>query len=171
MAAASPSLGTQFMEELTCSICLELFTRPKMLPCQHTFCQDCLQDLASRKVPLRCPNCRQQVRLPPQGVAGLPDNLMAANMCERLQNQATLSGETGEQPQSGNRTLQAGKCPCGAQTVVSRSGCHPRGSQVCQTISWQQICVRGSKTRLHCQGKQGNNPSLETGAVFTPLKS
>eukprot|EP00058_Branchiostoma_floridae_P000673 XP_002586161.1 hypothetical protein BRAFLDRAFT_109857 [Branchiostoma floridae] len=108
MAAASPSLGTQFMEELTCSICLELFTRPKMLPCQHTFCQDCLQDLASRKVPLRCPNCRQQVRLPPQGVAGLPDNLMAANMCERLQNQATLSGETRKQPQSGTDCVEEG---------------------------------------------------------------
>ncbi|XP_035659439.1 tripartite motif-containing protein 2-like [Branchiostoma floridae] len=103
MAAASPSLGTQFMEELTCSICLELFTRPKMLPCQHTFCQDCLQDLASRKVPLRCPNCRQQVRLPPQGVAGLPDNHLVTSLCERLQNQATLSGETREQPQSGHR--------------------------------------------------------------------
>ncbi|XP_066268830.1 uncharacterized protein [Branchiostoma lanceolatum] len=103
MAAAPLSLGTQFREELSCSICLELFTRPKVLPCQHTFCQDCLQDLASRRVPLQCPNCRQQVRLPPQGVAGLQDNLMAANMCERLQNQAALSGETKEQPQSGNR--------------------------------------------------------------------
>ncbi|CAH1240996.1 TRIM3 [Branchiostoma lanceolatum] len=103
MAAAPSSLGTQICEELSCSICLELFTRPKVLPCQHTFCQDCLQDLASRRVPLQCPNCRQQVRLPPQGVATLPDNLMAASMCERLQNQATLSGETKEQPQSGNR--------------------------------------------------------------------
>ncbi|XP_066300818.1 tripartite motif-containing protein 3-like [Branchiostoma lanceolatum] len=103
MAAASSSLGTQIREELSCSICLDLFTRPKVLPCQHTFCQDCLQDLASRRVPLQCPICRQQVRLPPQGVAGLPDNLMAANMCERLRNQATLSEETKEQPQSGNR--------------------------------------------------------------------
>ncbi|XP_078585982.1 uncharacterized protein LOC144867779 [Branchiostoma floridae x Branchiostoma japonicum] len=103
MAAASSSLGTQFREELSCSICLELFTRPKVLPCQHTFCQDCLQDHAGRGGAFQCPNCRQQVRLPRQGVAGLPDNLMAANMCERLQNQATLSEETREQPQSGNR--------------------------------------------------------------------
>eukprot|EP00058_Branchiostoma_floridae_P002395 XP_002587883.1 hypothetical protein BRAFLDRAFT_87270 [Branchiostoma floridae] len=103
MAAAPSSLGEQIREELSCSICLELFTRPKVLPCQHTFCQDCLQDHASRKVPFQCPNCRQQVRLPRQGVAGLPDNIMAANMCERLQNQATLSGETRKQPQSGNR--------------------------------------------------------------------
>ncbi|XP_066269224.1 tripartite motif-containing protein 3-like [Branchiostoma lanceolatum] len=103
MASAPSSLGEEIREELSCSICLELFTRPKVLPCQHTFCQDCLQDHAGRGGTFQCPNCRKQIRLPPQGVAGLPDNLMAANMCERLQNQATLSGDTREQPQSGNR--------------------------------------------------------------------
>ncbi|XP_078661417.1 tripartite motif-containing protein 3-like, partial [Branchiostoma floridae x Branchiostoma belcheri] len=104
MATAPSSLGTHFKEELSCSICLELFTRPKVLPCQHTFCQDCLQDHAGRGGTFQCPICRRQVRLPPQGVAGLPDNLMAANMCERFQQQATLSGETREQqPQSANR--------------------------------------------------------------------
>ncbi|XP_078584379.1 uncharacterized protein LOC144866694, partial [Branchiostoma floridae x Branchiostoma japonicum] len=103
MAAASSSLGMHFREELTCSICLELFTRPKVLPCQHTFCQDCLQDHAGRGGAFQCPNCRQQVRLPRQGVAGLPDNHLVTSLCERLQNQATLSGETREQPQSVNR--------------------------------------------------------------------
>ncbi|XP_078658161.1 uncharacterized protein LOC144903651 [Branchiostoma floridae x Branchiostoma belcheri] len=103
MAAASSSLGTQFHEELSCSICLELFTRPKVLPCQHTFCQDCLQDHAGRGGTFQCPNCRLQVRLPPQGVAGLPDNHLIASLCERLENQATLSEETRQQPQSGNR--------------------------------------------------------------------
>eukprot|EP00058_Branchiostoma_floridae_P018469 XP_002603958.1 hypothetical protein BRAFLDRAFT_71754 [Branchiostoma floridae] len=103
MAAAPSNLGTQIREELSCSICLELFTRPKVLPCQHTFCQDCLQDLAGRGGAFQCPNCRQQVRLPPQGVKGLPDNHLVTSLCERLQNQATLSGETREQPQSGNR--------------------------------------------------------------------
>eukprot|EP00058_Branchiostoma_floridae_P005902 XP_002591390.1 hypothetical protein BRAFLDRAFT_86897 [Branchiostoma floridae] len=103
MAAAPSSLGAQFHEELTCSICLELFTRPKVLPCQHTFCQDCLQDHAGRGGAFQCPNCRQEGRLPPQGVAGLPDNHLVTSLCERLQNQATLSVETREQPQSGNR--------------------------------------------------------------------
>ncbi|KAI8497394.1 hypothetical protein Bbelb_247000 [Branchiostoma belcheri] len=102
MAAAQLSLGTQIREELSCSICLELFTRPKVLPCQHTFCQDCLQDHAGREGTIQCPNCRQKTRLPPQGVAGLPNNHIIANMCETLQQQITLSGETTEQPQSGN---------------------------------------------------------------------
>ncbi|XP_078600257.1 E3 ubiquitin-protein ligase TRIM32-like [Branchiostoma floridae x Branchiostoma japonicum] len=103
MAATPTSLGIQIREELTCSICLEMFTRPKVLPCQHTFCQGCLQDHVGRGGALQCPNCRQQVRLPPQGVTGLPDNHFVTNLCERLQNQATLAGEIWEQPQSGNR--------------------------------------------------------------------
>ncbi|XP_019613545.1 PREDICTED: tripartite motif-containing protein 3-like [Branchiostoma belcheri] len=104
MAAAPSSLGTHFKEELSCSICLELFTRPKVLPCGHIFCQDCLHDLASRQLPLLCPICRRQVRPPPQGFAGLPDSHIIASMCERLQQQATLFEETREQqPQSANR--------------------------------------------------------------------
>ncbi|XP_066279129.1 uncharacterized protein [Branchiostoma lanceolatum] len=60
MAAASTSLGEQISEELSCSICLEQCTRPKVLPCQHTFCQDCLQDYTRGKKRFQCPNCRQQ---------------------------------------------------------------------------------------------------------------
>ncbi|XP_078605475.1 uncharacterized protein LOC144878587 [Branchiostoma floridae x Branchiostoma japonicum] len=103
MAAAPSNLGTEFKEELICSICLELYTRPKMLPCQHTFCQDCLQDHAGKGRTFQCPICRQQVKLTRQGVEGLPVNHLVTSLCERLQNQATQSGETREQPQSGNR--------------------------------------------------------------------
>ncbi|XP_078665676.1 uncharacterized protein LOC144908040 [Branchiostoma floridae x Branchiostoma belcheri] len=102
MGSAPSSLKREVHEELSCSICLELFTRPKVLPCQHTFCQDCLQGVAGRGGTFQCPNCRRQVRLPPQGVAGLPDNLMAANMCEKVRKQETLLEETEKQPQSGN---------------------------------------------------------------------
>ncbi|XP_035658526.1 uncharacterized protein LOC118403814 [Branchiostoma floridae] len=103
MAAAPSTLVTQIREELSSSICLELFTRPKVLPCQHTFCQDCLQHFEGREGAFQCPNCRQESKLSPQGVAGLPENHLVKSLCERLQNQATLSGETREQPQSGNR--------------------------------------------------------------------
>eukprot|EP00058_Branchiostoma_floridae_P013387 XP_002598875.1 hypothetical protein BRAFLDRAFT_90099 [Branchiostoma floridae] len=97
MAAAPSSLGTDFREELTCSICLELFTRPKVLPCMHTFCQDCLQgiNVARREMPFKCPLCHRQVKLPPQGVEGLPDNHLITTLCERLQ-QVTLSGRKEE---------------------------------------------------------------------------
>ncbi|KAI8509636.1 hypothetical protein Bbelb_120640 [Branchiostoma belcheri] len=94
MAAAAPwSFGAQIHEELSCSICLELFTRPKVLPCQHTFCQDCLEVHAGKEGSFECPKCRQKTTLPSQGVAGLPDNSMAASMCETFQQQAALSTE------------------------------------------------------------------------------
>ncbi|CAH1274534.1 TRIM71 [Branchiostoma lanceolatum] len=101
MGSAPSSLKREVHEELSCSICLELFTRPKVLPCQHTFCQDCLQDHAGRGGTFQCPNCRRHVRLPPQGVAGLPDSHIVANMCEKFQKQEKLFEETKAQPQSG----------------------------------------------------------------------
>ena len=42
--AASPSVT----EELTCSICLELFEEPVLLPCAHTFCRQCLREFCAR---------------------------------------------------------------------------------------------------------------------------
>eukprot|EP00058_Branchiostoma_floridae_P012614 XP_002598102.1 hypothetical protein BRAFLDRAFT_85680 [Branchiostoma floridae] len=102
MAAASSSLGTDFKEELSCCICLELFTRPKVLPCGHIFCQGCLQNLTRSGGAFKCPICRQQVRLPHHGVSCLPDSHNIANMCEKLR-QNSSSEETREQPQSGNR--------------------------------------------------------------------
>ncbi|XP_066301114.1 tripartite motif-containing protein 3-like [Branchiostoma lanceolatum] len=84
MAAMSQSLGEQIHEELSCSICLELFTRPKVLPCQHTFCQDCLKDHVEVRTPLECPNCRQPFSLPSGGVTVLPDNYLVASLCERI---------------------------------------------------------------------------------------
>ncbi|XP_078689306.1 tripartite motif-containing protein 3-like [Branchiostoma floridae x Branchiostoma belcheri] len=106
MAAAPSSLGTQIREELSCSICLELFTRPKVLPCQHTFCQDCLQRIAGTVETFQCPNCRQQVEVPPEGVSNLPDNHLVTSLCDQLQKQASVSEETKEkqgQAQPGNK--------------------------------------------------------------------
>ncbi|XP_078690604.1 uncharacterized protein LOC144921465 [Branchiostoma floridae x Branchiostoma belcheri] len=80
------SLIDKICEDLCCGICLEILTRPKMLPCQHTFCQGCIgRGLAATF--FRCPYCRQLARLPPQGVAGFPDNRMAASLCEKVRQQ------------------------------------------------------------------------------------
>ena len=49
--------------DLTCTVCLELFTEPKVLPCCHTFCKKCLEGIlekAEEKEKLVCPQCRAE---------------------------------------------------------------------------------------------------------------
>lgn len=36
-----------YEELITCPICLEYFTKPRYLPCLHTYCEDCLSDYIS----------------------------------------------------------------------------------------------------------------------------
>ncbi|XP_072329379.1 E3 ubiquitin-protein ligase TRIM39-like, partial [Scyliorhinus torazame] len=53
---ASPDLT----QELTCPICLEIFTQPVSLDCGHHFCSSCISQ-SWQKVPgdVSCPQCRQ----------------------------------------------------------------------------------------------------------------
>ena len=62
-------------DQLTCPICLDDYTNPRVLPCLHVFCEHCLGRLVLRdaeNLTATCPNCRRETRLPQEGVAGLP---------------------------------------------------------------------------------------------------
>ena len=57
-------------DNLKCSICFELFSDPRLLPCLHTYCLKCLQRLVSdQKSHLNCPQCRAKHEIPKDGVA------------------------------------------------------------------------------------------------------
>ncbi|XP_019647566.1 PREDICTED: uncharacterized protein LOC109487899 [Branchiostoma belcheri] len=64
---------SQIKEEfLVCQICFEDYLNPKVLPCQHTFCKTCLENMVAKMGKLTCPNCRLACQLPRSGVEGLP---------------------------------------------------------------------------------------------------
>ncbi|CAH1243952.1 TRIM2 [Branchiostoma lanceolatum] len=67
---------------LTCPVCMLHFRDPKILPCLHTFCKECLQDWATKQQPLECPTCRTQVSIPDQGVDGLRTNFYVNNLLD-----------------------------------------------------------------------------------------
>ena len=57
-------------DNLKCSICLDLFNDPRLLPCLHIYCLRCLQDLVTdQKSHLNCPQCRAKHEIPKDGVA------------------------------------------------------------------------------------------------------
>nr|XP_056705997.1 tripartite motif-containing protein 59 [Euleptes europaea] len=84
-----------FEEELTCSICYSIYEDPRVLPCSHTFCRSCLESvlqLSSNfsiwrplRVPLKCPNCRRIVEIPPSGTDSLPINFALKAIIEKYQ--------------------------------------------------------------------------------------
>ncbi|XP_019627218.1 PREDICTED: tripartite motif-containing protein 2-like [Branchiostoma belcheri] len=67
---------------LTCVICMLNFRDPKILPCLHSFCRECLQEWATKQQPLECPTCREPASLPDQGVDGLKTNFYVNNLLD-----------------------------------------------------------------------------------------
>ena len=61
-------------EQLTCSICGDEYTDPKVLRCFHVFCTKCLDRIVKHSAQgqaILCPICRQPIELPQNGVPGL----------------------------------------------------------------------------------------------------
>ncbi|CAD5114618.1 unnamed protein product [Dimorphilus gyrociliatus] len=73
-------------ETLSCAICLESWLRnkPRVLPCQHTFCLDCLENLETNNT-IKCPVCRQNVTIPNGGVINFPRNLLISSLTQSLE--------------------------------------------------------------------------------------
>ena len=65
----------KLLNQLSCSVCLEEYRRPRVLPCLHVFCEACLEKLVGTqrdKLRAPCPNCRKPAPLPEGGVSSLP---------------------------------------------------------------------------------------------------
>ena len=74
--------------EITCPICQEHYTEPKLLPCLHYYCKKCILKLALRTQSgksFHCPECRCEATLPEEGV----DNLKTAFFANRLKSKVT----------------------------------------------------------------------------------
>ncbi|KAI0221908.1 hypothetical protein LSAT2_026839 [Lamellibrachia satsuma] len=85
----SPDLSSVISKDfLTCRICLEAFSQPRMLPCLHTFCHACLQQCIRTTGPdedsIACPTCRSRTPIPPGGAAGFKANFFVSSLQDAL---------------------------------------------------------------------------------------
>ncbi|XP_043548534.1 tripartite motif-containing protein 2-like [Chiloscyllium plagiosum] len=91
---SSPVVRQIDKQFLVCSICLDRYNNPKVLPCLHTFCERCLQNyIPPQSLTLSCPVCRQTSILPEKGVSALQNNFFITNLMEVLQGNAACSQE------------------------------------------------------------------------------
>ena len=61
------SLLKNLKKQVTCSICLDTYTKPKTIACLHTFCCVCLEKhalVSKRQGKFRCPECQTEVGIP-----------------------------------------------------------------------------------------------------------
>ena len=89
MMAEAPDVVEKGLEELeeeiTCLVCQEHFREPKILPCLHYYCKECVRQLAVRaghNRPFGCPECRRGTVLPQNDPEQLPTAFFVNRMKE-----------------------------------------------------------------------------------------
>ena len=98
--ASSPSVGGEETSpaaavSVACCVCRVRMWNPLILPCLHTFCENCiiqwldeyLEQFGDLPKKMRCPTCSQPVRIPDAGLEGLRYDAQVSHvrgMMERL---------------------------------------------------------------------------------------
>ncbi|CAF0745493.1 unnamed protein product [Adineta steineri] len=78
---------------LTCSTCINQFSsdsiehQPKLLPCSHTVCRQCLERIVNsqpRSDAIKCPICREHILLPRGGVTSFPPSFIVNQLLDLM---------------------------------------------------------------------------------------
>eukprot|EP00079_Xenopus_tropicalis_P010446 XP_002935311.1 PREDICTED: putative E3 ubiquitin-protein ligase SH3RF2 [Xenopus tropicalis] len=135
------------LDLLDCPLCLgKLDVNAKVLPCQHTFCQPCLQRLFKAKKELKCPECRTPVQC---SIEELPANLLLVRILDGLRGGQTLLRRNSSRRMGGlfaQDSLKKSKANRASQDSTSR------------TISKARMPVDGQSFFKALTTYRGNSP-------------
>ena len=84
-----PTPYTSLDELITCVYCKGKYSKPKTLPCQHIFCETCLEKLLSssssktkKQLEVVCPQCNELADVPHNKVSSFPASFVIENLLE-----------------------------------------------------------------------------------------
>ena len=132
-------------EQLSCSICLDTYTDPKLLQCFHTYCHKCLVPLVGRdqrgQLSLTCPTCRQVTPVPDRGVAGLQS---AFHINHLLEIRESLQNPAATPEGDGSYFKKANYCSI-HEGMELELYCETCGELIC----WRCTVLRGGRHHDH----------------------
>ena len=77
---------------VTCPICYQLYKDPKVLPCQHSYCRECLSKVEKDKQ-VTCPECRKVVEVPDGGIEEFKTNFLINRLVDDCILKRKVEGE------------------------------------------------------------------------------
>uniref|UniRef100_A0A8C5EZW4 RING-type domain-containing protein n=1 Tax=Gopherus evgoodei TaxID=1825980 RepID=A0A8C5EZW4_9SAUR len=124
----SAGLSLRWCEDfLTCKICYDLYTVPKILPCLHSYCQHCREPLVRDRA-LQCLECRLQTDVP-GGASSLKTNFFIDSLLELFQIKR-------------NRDLACTVCSDAQKILTATARCLDCKDFLCQSCTQGHCCSR-----------------------------
>ncbi|RUS89348.1 hypothetical protein EGW08_002868 [Elysia chlorotica] len=116
---------------LHCSVCMDEYRDPRILPCHHTLCLECIESVVqSSSITgrlFRCPQCRSDVCVPAGGIKDLPINFYIISLQDEL-------GSTG----------YSGTCDiCRKEWLVTQFRCIDCDQDICR------FCIHAHRLETH----------------------
>ena len=117
--------------QVSCSICFEFLQTPKILPCFHAFCLQCLNRMAAHHAgggKFKCPTCRATTLIPqPEGTfdscasSFLHNRLLDLLAIKEARNTPTLCGNCGKTASDCSFCFECGTMFCSEPTLSIKS--------------------------------------------------
>src|SRR6218665_2414241 len=148
-------LQEQLKDISKCCICSETFTDPRILPCVHTFCMQCLEEVGSKsnKKPgqnMPCPSCKREFVIPLEGFTAIKKNFFLAKHRGVSVNRSSSSPLCGGCLEDGNDPASA------TQTPSAEMFCAVCCIMLCENC--QKIHRKSKVTTGHKLETLGNQP-------------
>jgi hypothetical protein len=150
-------------EEITCPLCLEVFNRPKKLPCDHVYCQECLSQLVRRRgidTNIACPECRSPAAVVSEDCSNFPTAFHLNRLIEMYENGVR---EVNENVVESRRSAEPGNCPTHPAQPLSLY------CETCEKLVCRECIMFSCAKSQHSYGYTGDVLEKHKSALDTSL--